>query len=62
MLVNALFLFLLFRCGADILSPDEKGAVVVALYVVAALGLTAIKIALSGTSRADMAALASFRC
>jgi hypothetical protein len=55
MLVNALFLFLMFRCGADILSPEEKGAVVVALYVVAALGLTAIKIALSGTSRADIA-------
>lgn len=55
MLVNALFLFLMFRCGADILNPEEKGAVVVALYVVAALGLTAIKIALSGTSRADVA-------
>jgi len=55
MLVNALFLFLMFRCGADIISPDEKGTVVVALYVVVALALTAIKIALSGTTRGDMA-------
>jgi len=54
MLVNALFLFLMFRCGTDILSPGDKGAVVVALYVVVALGLTALKIALSGTSRGDM--------
>jgi hypothetical protein len=55
MLVNALFLFLMFRCGADIISPDEKGTVVVALYVVVALALTTIKIALSGTTRGDMA-------
>src|ERR1700730_4825976 len=55
MLVNALFLFLMFRCGADILSPGEKGSVVVALYVVVALGLTAIKIVISGTTRGDMA-------
>ena len=55
MLVNALFLFLMFRCGADILSPGEKGTMVVALYVVVALALTAIKIALSGTTRGDMA-------
>jgi hypothetical protein len=55
MLVNALFLFLMFRCGADILSPGEKGTTVVALYVAVALGLTAIKIATSGTTRGDMA-------
>jgi hypothetical protein len=55
MLVNALFLFLMFRCGADILSPGEKGTAVVALYVAVALGLTAIKIATSGTTRGDMA-------
>jgi len=55
MLVNALFLFLMFRCGADILNPEEKGTAVVALYVAVALGLTAIKIATSGTTRGDMA-------
>lgn len=55
MVVNALFLFLMFRCATDILNPGEKGPVVVALYVVAALGLTAIKIASSQTSRGDMA-------
>ena len=54
MLANALFVFLMFRCGTDILSPGDKGAAVVALYVVAALGLTALKIALSGTTRGDM--------
>ena len=43
MLVNALFLFLMFRCSTDILSP-EKGDMVVALYVIMALGLTAIKV------------------
>lgn len=55
MFVNALFFFLMFRCAADILSPEEKGTAVVAIYVVAALGLTAIKVALSGTTRGDMA-------
>jgi hypothetical protein len=55
MFVNALFLFLMFRCGIDILSPGDKGTVVVALYVITALGLTAIKIASSGTTRGDMA-------
>jgi len=55
MLVNALFLFLMFRCSTDILSPEEKGPMVVALYVIVALGLTAIKIAISGTTRGDMA-------
>jgi hypothetical protein len=55
MLVNALFLFLMFRCGIDILSPGDKGTGVVALYVITALGLTAIKIASSGTTRGDMA-------
>ena len=55
MLVNALFLFLMFRCGIDILSPGDKGTVVVALYVLAALGLTAIKVASSGVTRGDMA-------
>ncbi|MBR1192729.1 hypothetical protein [Bradyrhizobium sp. AUGA SZCCT0160] len=55
MFVNALFFFLMFRCAADILSPEDKATVVVALYVVVALGLTAIKIALSGTTRGDMA-------
>lgn len=55
MVVNALFLFLMFRCATDILNPGEKGPVVVALYVVAALGLTAIKIASSQTPRGDMA-------
>ena len=55
MFVNALFFFLMFRCATDILSPEDKGTVVVALYVVVALGLTAIKIALSGTTRGDMA-------
>ncbi|MBR1144593.1 hypothetical protein [Bradyrhizobium sp. AUGA SZCCT0431] len=55
MFVNALFFFLMFRCAADILSPEDKGTVVVALYVVLALGLTTIKIALSGTTRGDMA-------
>ncbi len=54
MFVNALFLFLMFRCGVDILSPEEKGTVVVALYVVTASGLTAVKIALSGATRGDM--------
>ena len=54
MLVNALFVFLMFRSGTDILIPGDKGAAVVALYVVAALGLTALKIALSGTTRGDM--------
>lgn len=55
MFVNALFLFLLFRCGIDILSPEEKATAVVALYVVVALGLMAIKIASSGITRGDMA-------
>jgi hypothetical protein len=55
MLVNALFLFLMFRSGTDILSPGEKGTMVVALYVIVALGLTAIKIVISGTTRGDMA-------
>ena len=55
MLVNALFLFLMFRCGVDIISPDEKGTVVVALYAVAASALTTIKIVLYGITRADMA-------
>ncbi|MEH2609786.1 hypothetical protein [Bradyrhizobium sp. AZCC 1693] len=59
MLVNALFLFLMFRCGADILSPDEKGTMVVALYVGVALGLAAIKIVLSGITRGDMAICAT---
>ena len=55
MFVNALFFFLMFRCGIDILSPGDKGTVVVALYVITALGLTAIKIASSGATRGDMA-------
>jgi len=55
MLVNALFLFILFRCGADIISPEEKGALVVAVYVAVALVLTATKVALSGTTRRDLA-------
>lgn len=55
MLVNALFLLLMFRCAADILNPGEKGTAVVALYVAVALGLPAIRIATSGTTRGDMA-------
>ncbi|WP_065752151.1 O-antigen ligase family protein [Bradyrhizobium paxllaeri] len=55
MFVNALFLFLMFRCSADILSPGEKGTTLVALYVGGALALTAIKIATFGTTRGDMA-------
>lgn len=55
MLVNALFLLLMFRCAVDILNPGEKGTAVVALYTVVALGLPAIRIATSGTTRGDMA-------
>lgn len=54
MFVNALLLFLIFRCSIDILSPEEKGTVAVAIYVFAALGLTAVKIASSGTTRVDI--------
>lgn len=59
MFVNALFVLLMFRCGSDILSPGDKGAAVVALYVVATLGLTALKIALSGTTRGDIVVCAT---
>ncbi|KRR16787.1 hypothetical protein CQ14_14455 [Bradyrhizobium lablabi] len=59
MLVNVLFLFLMFRCAADILSPDEKGTLVVAVYVGVASGLAAIKVVWSGITRGDMAICAT---
>ena len=55
MLVNALFLLLMFRCAVDILNPGEKGTAVVALYTAVAFGLPAMKIATSGTTRGDLA-------
>src|SRR6516164_4261185 len=45
----------MFRCATDILSPDEKGQMVVAVYVVVTLGLTGINVVLSGTTRRDVA-------
>jgi hypothetical protein len=53
MFANALFFALTLRCGLDIFLPGEKGNGAVALYVIIALGLMVIRIAMSGLAIHD---------